>query len=722
MTGLTRQSIPALNGGVSQQSAATRGASQCEAALNISFSVAEGASKRNGMEILSQLREVAPGPESFDVASLFYAHIPWSTGDGFLLELPGDGSYRVYRMEDGQLLTAQNDATQAYLTTPTGVENQTNWLVQVVGRTVYIVNRSITARLTAAVAAGTLTGTAQTLQDNVLDSAAEGSIFKIWGDETNPYDTYFAKKVAGKWVEWVQPGIRTTIDTATMPHRVVLTPDDIDPFGVIADFGIVPWAERLVGDEKSNKAPSFIDRPITGIFFDSDRLGLLADNAVCLSETGEHANFWRTTVTDVLDTDRIDVTVASDGASNLFWAKNLGQQTVLFAPDKQFALAGRPVMSPRTISITEATSFPSSRVCGPVSIGPNLYFTSNTETGTSLREMFVQDDAVTNDAADVSAHVPYYIVDQVVQMAANPNYDFLALRPLYGNSLYVYQTYWAGDEKVQSAWNRWQIAAGNVLSVFCVGEYLYLVVTFADSSNNPKVSMCRINLRQRGANAQTLGPYGHGVLLDMLTRTRGVYNGVENRTYWTAPFPLFLPEYRDKAAMVIAQGVDTGKVRRILPDGTVNFYQAPGNDYSFYCIGDRSQYDVWLGLNYSAELTLSEQFYNDGNRAALAVRLQLRSMVVNVKDTAFFKTKIKMEGVDESIAEIVPSLESTFTARTVGNEYFVLNAPVTRSGSWRFPVLAKSSDVRITLINDEYTPSHFVSAEWEGLVTSRTRR
>lgn len=717
---LVRQPIPALYGGVSQQAASVRGSNQCEAALNCYFTVADGSSKRPPMELIAELQTYATDDEgAVSPAKHAWFHIPFPNSDGFVLQLPGDGTYRLYKVHDGTTITRINDTAQDYLTVPSDTSAIREFRVVTVGRRVYIVNSTVRVAIAETTAPGTLSGQAQTLQDAVLDAAGDGTIWRILGDEANPYDTYYAKKVGSQFVEWLKPGVAFEFDETTMPHIIDLVADEVDPTGYVATYSAGNWADRLVGDEKSNKNPSFVGLPITAVFFAHDRLGFSADNKAIWSETGEYGNFWRTTVTDLLDTDRIDVGVSSDGSSLLRWAKPLGKSTILFADERQFSMDGTAMFSPRTVSSTQATAYPCSRICAPVSSGPNVYFASNTENATQVWEMFVQDDAVTNDAANVTAHVQSYIDTEIEGMAVNNNFDTMLLHRFSSATLWCYQSYWQGDEKIQSAWGKWQLSGSVVDSMFPFRDYIY-AVTHLVHDGQFKMNLCRFNLKNRVASAGLTSTLGHPILLDQLTRTNGTYNSGEGKTYFTSPFPLMADEFVDLARMVVAEGPNTGRLYRLTNPGPVVIHPGP-DDYSFAVVGDWSAYAVFLGLNYTQRFTPSEQFYVENNRPVLNARTQLRTMAVNYKDTAYFGTEVKVLGSDQHIGEFVPALVSTFSARTVGNENFQLNRPQLTSGTYRFPVLGRSSEVTISLVNDEYTPSHFISMEWEGLVTKRTR-
>jgi hypothetical protein len=696
---LIRQSIPALYGGVSQQSAVLRSANQLEAAENCYLTVANGISKRPPLEAIASLTA------STAAVTPFYAWITLA-GVRYLLELPGTGGYALYRITDGNKISATNDSGQDYLTTD---NPKTDFRVMVVNDVIYVMNKSIVVAPGPANSDGTLTGTAQTLQSTTLDSAASGAIYKIYGDELNKFDTYYAKKVGDSWVEWIEPGIPYQLMPSTMPHNITVDTSGSSP---VANFTVATWADMTVGDSKSNKMPSFVGKTLDAMTFAHDRLGFLAGSNAIWSETGKYTNFFRTTVTDVLDSDRIDVTVAGDTSIHLRWAKPIHKSVVLFSDVRQFSMDAAPIFSPKSINLTQATAFPVSVDCEPTSAGSSVYFPTNAGNYTQLRELFTEDVSVRLDAADVSSHVHRYVPKDVDFMAANTNFDIIALHsPGDQSSLYVYQFYWQGDQKVQSAWSRWTFTGGvNVVALYSWDHYFYVVYALGSTR-----FLGRVNLKL--GDPGIADGFDYPVHLDHVVKLTSTYNATDNATYFNFPFPCALA--LSNLTLVKGDGFsDKGSILR--STGPILFTSQNGG-YRLKLPGSLGAGTVFLGLDYTQSFTFSEQFYEVNRTAGLNVELRLRNMAISFVDTGYFTVTTQVRGHDENTQEIVPGLIGTYTSRTVGDAFFLLNQPQLATAKHRFPILAKSSDVTITVSNDSYLPANFQTAEWEAIATTRTR-
>lgn len=517
---LRTQSLPNLYGGVSQQAAMTRSVNQAEEAVNCSFSVAEGVSKRPPLEVVNTLT-------SFPVADSFIGWINHSSGEWIVVVIPGDGSYRAYRVNTGgQLTTINGDTGLDYLTCE-GPARKSFRMTQA-GDRVFIANLEVTMTMTSDTVPGSLAGSAPNLQSNELDNATSGQIWKIHGTEEQPFDDYYAKYDGSVWVEWVEPGLNFRIDGTTMPHELeVIDTVDVNPERFEVEFKQVSWGEREVGDNDSNAAPSFLGRTLTGMDFIGDRLVLMSDRHLIMSEVGEYTNFWRTTVLDVLDSDRIDVSIKHREADAARWIESASGEYVVFAGDRQFVMNSSPALTPSTVGLKPVTRYPSSAHVRPQAAGPNIYFPSEAGDSTHLREMFIQEDTITLDAANASSHAFKYVPASVSSFVVHPDYQTaLIATEDQPNNLFCYQYMWLGNQKVMSAWGRWELAEDpTVVSLQVIDKYVYCV--FEHRAGD--LMLGRFNLNAGDGH----GTFGHKVHLDLLEQPAVQYNAAENRTYFT---------------------------------------------------------------------------------------------------------------------------------------------------------------------------------------------
>lgn len=325
-------------------------------------------------------------------------------------------------------------------------------------------------------------GKIRKIQDLPNDFGFPGAVIEITGDENTNFDNYYVKYEDSVYKETVKPGLINSINAATMPHQITVRRQAdntyIDINGGTTFFTSIEWGSRTVGDEDSASEPSFIadGDPIQDIFFYRNRLGFLAGDNVILSEAGQYYNFWPTTVTDVLDSDPIDVAVDSNQAIKLLYATPFNKELLLFGNKAQFVMSAQDVLTPKNVSVQQSTAFDIADV-EPVVLGPNAYFAVEKNDYSSIREYFVQADSLSNDAADITAHCPNYIPKNITKIAGSSKNDMLfALSSEEPNTVYVYNFYWQGQEKAQSAWHKWTFDGAAIFNIEVLGSNLLLML------------------------------------------------------------------------------------------------------------------------------------------------------------------------------------------------------------------------------------------------------
>ena len=275
--------------------------------------------------------------------------------------------------------------------------------------------------------------------------APEGTILQIVGKTDSDEGTYWVryeesylkdgKKIAstGVWKEYREPNGYHKFDNSTMPLQLIRKQDlaryksEKNPLGLYFALEYCLWSDRAVGDENSNPNPSFVDSTINDIFLFSNRLGILSGQSVSLTKVGDFFNFFASTVTDALDDAPIDVDVPSTSVTTLYYAKASRDNLMIFGDDQQFILnSGNDPLSSKTINVAPILSYPFDGSVRPVSLGQMTYFISPRGNGASLREYFIQNDGMINDAPSVTDHVPDLLKSSSNYLVTGmPNEDIL---------------------------------------------------------------------------------------------------------------------------------------------------------------------------------------------------------------------------------------------------------------------------------------------------------
>ena len=347
-------------------------------------------------------------------------------------------------------------------------------------------------------------------------------IAKVSGDRSSGQDDYYVKWMDGVWKECAQPVYpggtaddgdgkhnhatlkvngRTSLDDTTMPVQLYKNFGTVNGVAnqIYFVLGTVDWASREKGDNNTNPFPSFanyVGTPlytINDIFFHRNRLGFISDENVILSEVGSYFNFFHTTVLSVLDTAVIDVAVSNNQVAILKSAIPFQESLILFSDLQQFKLTSDQFLTPTSVTVDVATNFETSTDTKPVAAGKTIFFPFQRGAYSGIREYFIDVASETNDANEISAHVPEYIEGVVKKLAVSSNEEVLLISSSTNRKeLYVYKYYYNDKEKLQSSWSKWTFDA-DLIDVAFVGSIAFMLFRRGDGSGD-KVYLEKLNL------------------------------------------------------------------------------------------------------------------------------------------------------------------------------------------------------------------------------------
>jgi len=543
-------------------------------------------------------------------------------------------------------------------------------------------------------------------------SAPHGFRVKIVGDATDVRDDYYVKFVAddgvfgtGHWQEFRgatdadDAALKYKLNPTTMPHVLVRKSDGNFVFGAV-DGGqteLPLWGERNAGDDVSNSDPTFVGKAINDIFLFKNRLGFLADENVVLSETSEFFNFWRTTVTAVLDTDVIDVASTHSSVSILTSAIPVSNQLVLFSEQTQFILHSGVPLSTQTVSMTKTTNYESVSDVRPVTLGSSIYFGFTRGAYTGIRQYYVVEDATTLfEAADISAQVPQYLDGNLRDLAGSSHEDILfALADGDRSVLYAYKFFDDTQDRLQSAWSRFTFPTNTtILGIEFIDTTLYLVVKRSDGIFLDKMRM---------ESGLVDAPKSYRTLLDRRVDQAACTLSVDGLTI-TMPYKAYTGttmEVITKAGARIPVTTQTNDSNQLVMSSALT-----GVDY-------------WLGEAYEmvyqfSDVILREPSMGGGTSPVTEARVQVRYITLTFSNTGFFKVEVTPDYRDTST--------HPFTGRILGSGGNLIGSVPLESGAFRVPVYSKNNQVTITCKNDTPLPCALTSAEFEMSVNSRSQR
>ena len=529
--------------------------------------------------------------------------------------------------------------------------------------------------------------------------AFNGFRVKVKGDTELVQDDYYVKFETkedkevlwhygeGTWIEDVGYGVKTEINAATMPLQLV-------PDATFTNWtlDVASWTDRLVGDDESNPAPTFVGNKVNDIFFFKNRLGILTDSSIVFSEADEYFNFWRTTVLSLLDSAPIDVGISHTRVALLKHAIPFQEKLLIFSEGTQFVLRGSDLLTPKTVSITPATEYDADAVVKPVVLNNYVYFPFKRNNHIGLTEYFVDNDTNIFDASEITAQVPTYIKSNVVAMAGTSVENVIAIvNDQNRKEVFVYKFFWQNKEKIQSAWQKFTFGR-DVISLGFIESNLYLVTNDATSTYLDVLPM----------ENDLQDDNGYAVLLD---------NRVDGSDLTVS--------YSSTTKTSTISGFDYD------PTG-VEVYSKIGHKYTFTrtsategtVSGDITSVPFFAGVPYDMLYKFSDQTLKQpterGGRSASDYTYQtIRSGSLNYAETGHFTV------------EVTPRHRDTYTYAfnpDVLGADLTLNVFTPQDGHFRFPVQCQPEDATIEVKSSSALPCKLLAAEFESMMIPRSRR
>lgn len=517
-------------------------------------------------------------------------------------------------------------------------------------------------------------------------SAPEGFRIKVTGMGDKKQDDYWVKfvgpdsfgKAAGHWEETNGWGITTTINKATMPHALV-----IDSNGTSLTFKQIDWGQRKVGDDNTAPLPSFIGKPIEDMFFYRNRLGLLSDENIIFSEAGEFFNFFPTTVTDLLDSDPIDVATSHTKVSILKKAVPVGERLLVLSNSVQFLdnINTEGLLTPQTAAFKVRSEYLGDVTHANVEVARTSVMFPRKNGSYSRVWEYIPDPNLTPGqtiAVDITEHVPDYVAGDVTDMVFHqPSDSLYMLSSTYPNRIYVYRWLVQDNKRVQAAWSYWEFTDGSsgIVDIFAIDQYLY-VVRKHDSTTDYRLG--RIDLSE--APNFTSGSTSFHVHLDNRLSLTGVYDANNNYTTWTLPmaWPTNKP-----FSVVRGSGFSTLKGWEIqnTTRPTTTTVRATGN---------HSQAACWVGAPYEFLYRFSKFFMRNENGQPIEDgRTACKSITLQLKDTGYVKATVSREGQADRTYEAGPEIGGSLT--TIGLKNSEFRVPLyTRNTNLGFKISSSS--------------------------------
>jgi len=547
-----------------------------------------------------------------------------------------------------------------------------------------------------------------------------GYIVNVVNSEDTSNDDYYLKFITesgdggeGYWQECPKPGQKIEIDETTMPYT--LNRYEVQPPAANAGeirFTLKPydWADKQVGDENTNRNPSFLSildsngqieeaRRISKVLFHRNRLVLLSGSNVILSQPDDLGNFWNKTALTFSGTDRIDLSVSKSNPASLTEGIETNAGLVLFSQGAQFLFTtDNDILNPETAKVYSLSTFNYDPNTQPVSLGTSLGFVDVNGAHTRFFEMTEirrDNEPVVIDQSKVAPRLLGQGLDMIAASREN-SHIFFGKKDT--DIVYGFKYFNASDKRLQGAWFRWKFPKGIVFHYVENNRY-YLV--FDDGT----ISFIPLNdTLQHTPNLVNSDDEDYNIHLDnhvVIDSSNLNYQSTTNRTYFTYPSRFTAGR---TAAIVTDQGDDRGRYEII--DGT------PGS--TGFLTGDWTGSNILIGDLYQMKVEFPTIYPTStkGNRIVADTKASLTVQRINLNfgDVGEFKTTLSRKGK--------PDYTDTHES-SILDGYLANRAPYMEESIRTIPVYERNTNVDVTLISDHPSPTILQSMSWEGDYNNR---
>ena len=525
-------------------------------------------------------------------------------------------------------------------------------------------------------------------------------------------DDYYVKFVGtngrdgdGVWEECPQPGIKTTFDPATMPIQIVRQAD--------GSFRVeqIPWEDRLVGDTVTVPEPSFIGQTINKMLFFRNRMVMLSDENVIMSQPGSFYNFWPKSAITYTATDNIDISCSSEYPAIVYDGIQVNAGLVLFTKNQQFMLTtDSDVLSPLTAKINSLSSYNFNFNTNPISLGTTLAFLDNAGKYTRFFEMQSVlregEPNVIEQSKNISKLFP-----KDINLIANSRENATIFFTTKGtNTIYGFRYYQTGEQRVQQAWFNWELN-GTVQHMAMLDDALYVIV-----KNSSTYTMQKFSIKLDDNSHAIVEDATYRVHLDnakTFAHTNLTY--VANGDY--TKFDHTAANFAHSGQLyVVALSTGSDKQFNGLISKVTTFQDATdGNKVKIKIPDDwttsdnNKAYNLVLGYSFDMEVEFPN-FYvtkQDGERFTSDVHssLVLHRIKLSLGPTGVYNTTLKRVGKTD--------YNETFES-IMADAYIEGSVAIDEEQVVTLPVYEKNTKLHLVLKSTHPTPSTLYSLNWEG--------
>ena len=532
------------------------------------------------------------------------------------------------------------------------------------------------------------------------------------------YDTTL-NRGRGYWEETIARDVSPGLDASTMPHQLENTGS------TTFEFNPITWTARQAGNDVTSPLPSFIDKKITATFFYSNRFGLLSQDNVFFGVANDAYNFFVKSALTQIDSDPIDLNVASIRPVTLSAVLPSPQGLMLFSERQQFHVLATDssTLTPTTTIIRALSNYEMAPDIAPVDVGVNSAFVNRVPGYSKLFSLQLRDVEQPPLVVDISKIVLEWIPDTVDGLTVSPQNSVIMLIDRSTSYLYLYRYYNNGEKDIFQAWTKWQLP-GTIQTADIINDSVVIVSQHEDEYTIGKIILDEI---PTGSSVVGTTSITGNTCLDMATRPVQPAVGVNAVVYdstndVTKIYTPYTPFQQKEAIMLLGvPEADVGTAAAV--DADAGLYLAAterteiSTGYRYFEVkGDYTSYadGIVIGYGYDFEVTMPKFYYKrEPTTSDYTATLTISRVTFSIGRTGPVLFKVKAAGSDEW-----KNVEYVTDAGT----YVADSSPIAQERQFTIPIHQRNTNFELKVTSNYPYPVSLVSMTWEGIYSPRFYR
>ena len=508
----------------------------------------------------------------------------------------------------------------------------------------------------------------------------------------------------GVWEECPAPNLEVKFDVDTMPLQLTrVLPGTFAINGGSATsysngafrFAYPPWDDRDVGDDLTNPKPSFVDHTINKLFFFRNRIGFLSGENVILSRVNDFHNFWAKTAFTIANADPIDLQSTSTYPTDLFDAIEVNAGLLMFSASQQFLLkTDEAQLTPETAIVSYLSSYAFNEKTKPFNMGTTAGWLNSTAKRTRFHEMAGVQRNGEPQVLEQTKIISKLFPDDITLVAESTENQMVLFASLNKNEVWGYKYYTQGEQRIQSAWFRWELPG--TVTFHCMMDDVYYAVL----KNGSVYTLQSFDIK-KATDTLLVGTSPEEYLIHLDTKSSIssgslTYTPSTNKTSFTKP-----TGYDNSGQLAVFCKTAGNNVGR--------FSKATVNGSNIEWDGDWSGLDIIVGYLYEFEVELPTIFIqqSDGQQIKSETR---GSLVVHRLNFSFGAV-----GLIDVTLKRKGRTDYNKTYESIDWDSYLANTlSVSEEFIHTIPVYERNTNLSIHLNSTHPSPATLNSMTWEG--------